>query len=112
VVPALLFFLMAVMVLCLSPFDRTDSTDFWLAAALVLSGIQRGNQAFFFWWEIETIQDFVIFVLALTASLSLGAWLMAWRGWFKVDRPALFILLIRRLWAYAPHIPATRRTTI
>ena len=61
-VPALLFFLMAVMVLCLSPFDRTDSTDFWLAAALVLSGIQRGNQAFFFWWEIETIQDFVIFI--------------------------------------------------
>lgn len=88
VVPALLFFLLAVMVLCLWPLDRTDRAYPWLAAALLLSGIQRGNQAFFFWWEIETIQEFVYFILVLTASLSLGAWMMAWRGWFKEDRPA------------------------
>lgn len=88
VIPALLFFLLAVMILCLWRFDRSAKAYPWLAAALVLSGIQRGNQAFFFWFEIETIQDFVIFILALTASLSLGAWMMAWRAWFKVERPA------------------------
>ena len=87
-VPALLFFLLAVMVLCLWPFDRTDRAYPWLAAALLLSGIQRGNQAFFFWWEIETVEAFVVLILALTASSSLGAWMMAWRGWFKEDRPA------------------------
>jgi hypothetical protein len=87
-VPALLFFLLAVMVLCLWPFDRTDRAFPWLAAALLLSGIQRGNQAFFFWWEIETVQGFVYFILVLTASLSLGAWMMAWRSWFKEDWPA------------------------
>ncbi len=87
-VPALLFFVLAVMALCLWPFDRTDRAYPWLAAALLLSGILRGNQAFLFWWEIETIQGFVIFILGFTVSLSLGAWMMAWRAWLKVDRPA------------------------
>ena len=88
VVPALLFLLMAAMVLCLWPLDRGDRAYLWLAAALVLSGIQRGNQAFFFWWQIESIQDFVIVILVLVSSLTLGAWMMAWRGWFKLDGPA------------------------
>ena len=87
VVPALLFFLMALMALCLWPLERSDRVYPWLAAALVFSGIQRGNQAFFFWWQIETIQGFVICILALTASLGLGAWMMAWRRWFKLDGP-------------------------
>lgn len=87
-VPALLFFLCAAVMLCLIPFDPGGKTYLWLAIALMLSGIQRGNQAFFFWWQIETIQDFVIFIAALTGSLTLGAWLMAWRSWFRLDRPA------------------------
>ena len=87
VVPALLFFLMAALCLCLPVFERGDPTRFWLAIALTLSGIQRGNQSFFFWWQIETIQGFVICILALTASLGLGAWMMAWRRWFKLDEP-------------------------
>ncbi len=88
VVPALLFFLMALLTLCLPVFERGDRTFLWLAAALTLSGLQRGNQAFFFWWQIETVQGFVIVIATLAASLCLGAWMMAWRGWFKVDRPA------------------------
>lgn len=88
VVPALLFLLMALMVLCLWPLEPADRVYPWLAAALLLSGIQRGNQAFFFWWQVETVQDFVVFILAITASLSLGAWTMAWRCWFKLDAPA------------------------
>jgi hypothetical protein len=83
----LLFFLSAALVLCLIPFDPGSRTYLWLAIALILSGIQRGNQAFFFWWQIETIQDFVIFIAALTGSFALGAWLMAWRSWFRLDRP-------------------------
>ena len=87
-IPALLFFLAAVMVLCLQPFDRGGRTYPWLATALALSGIQRGNQAFFFWLQIETVREFVILIIALTGSLSLGAWMMAWRGWLEVMRPA------------------------
>ena len=85
-VPALLFFLAAIAVLCLRPFDPGDKAYPWLAIALVLSGIQRGNQAFFFWWQIETVQDFVIFIVALASSLNLAAWTMAWRSWFGLDR--------------------------
>jgi len=87
-VPALLLFLAAMGVLCLQPFDRGGRTYPWLAAALTLSGIQRGNQAFFFWLRIETIRELVIFIIALTGSLAMGAWMMAWRAWFEVMWPA------------------------
>lgn len=87
-IPALLFFLAAIWVLCLQPFDRGGRTYPWLAAALTLSGIQRGNQAFFFWLQIETVREFVIFIIGLTGALSLGAWMMAWRSWFALVRPA------------------------
>ncbi|HZT00792.1 MAG TPA: hypothetical protein VFA39_00825 [Steroidobacteraceae bacterium] len=87
-IPALLFFLAALWVLCLQPFERGGRTYPWLAAALALSGIQRGNQAFFFWLQIETVRDFVIFIIGLTGALSLGAWMMAWRSWFAVMKPA------------------------
>ena len=83
----LLFFLSAVVMLCLIPTDPGSRTYLWLAVALTLSGIQRGNQAFFFWWEFETIQGFVIFISGLVGPFALGAWLMAWRSWFKLDRP-------------------------
>ena len=87
-IPALLFFLAAMLVLCLQPFDRGGRTYLWLAAALTLSGIQRGNQAFFFWLQIETVPYFVIFIIGLAGALSLGAWMMAWRSWFGLKRPA------------------------
>lgn len=86
-VPALLFVLMALLVLCLWPFERGARASGWLAVALLLSGIQRGNQAFFFWWQIETIQEFVYVITVLVGSLSLAAWVMAWRAWFKVEKP-------------------------
>ena len=87
VVPALLFVLMALLALCLAPFHPGDRAYPWLAAALFLSAIQRGNQAFFFWWQIETVQGFVFFIIAVTGSMNLGAWAMAWRGWFGIDKP-------------------------
>jgi hypothetical protein len=86
-IPALLFLLAAIMVLCLQPFDSGGRTYPWLAAALALSGIQRGNQPFFFWLQLETVKEFVVFIIALAGSLSLGAWMMAWRSWFQVTRP-------------------------
>ncbi|HVS75349.1 MAG TPA: hypothetical protein VHE11_00325 [Steroidobacteraceae bacterium] len=86
-IPALLFFLAAIMALYLQLFDRDDRAYTWLAAALTLSGILRGNQAFFFWFRIETVREFAILIIAVTGSLNLGAWMMVWRGWFKVTRP-------------------------
>jgi hypothetical protein len=89
-IPALLFGLMALLVLCLWRLEPSSRAYPWLAVAMLLSGIQRGNQSFFFWWQIETIQAFVLVILVLVSSLSLGAWMMAWRSWFSLDRPAWF----------------------
>lgn len=125
VVPTLSFFLMALMVLCLLPLERGDRAYIWLAAALVLSGMQRGNQAFFFWWQIETVRGFVFFIIALVGSLSLGAWMMAWRGWFGLDKPAwlpklLAVLtvmlviaqLLGRPWLFDAVFPSPVRMTV
>jgi hypothetical protein len=87
VVPAIMMLLMAVMALCLWPLSRADSTYPWLATALLCSALQRGNQAFFFWFQIETIQGFVVFILALLSPCVLGAWMMAWRAWFRLGTP-------------------------
>lgn len=87
-IPALLFFLAATMALCLQFVDRGGRTFPWMAAALTVSGIQRGNQPFFFWLQIETVREFTILIIVVAGSLSLGAWMMAWRAWFKVTRPA------------------------
>lgn len=117
-IPALLFLLAAVMALCLQPFDRGGTTYPWLAVALTLSGIQRGNQAFFFWLQVETVREFVILIAALTSSLSMGAWMLAWRAWFKVTSPgwlpkavavltfALFVAqLLSRPWLFHVTFP-------
>ena len=87
-IPALLFGLMALLSLCLWRLEASSKAYPWLAVAMLLSGIQRGNQSFFFWWQIETIQEFVLVILVLVSTLSLGAWMMAWRNWFSLDRPA------------------------
>jgi len=114
----LLFFLSAFVMLCLIPTDPGGRTYLWLAIALTLSGIQRGNQAFFFWWEFETIQGFVIYIGALVSSCALGAWLMAWRSWFRLDRPSwlpwaigalsvalILVQLAARPWLFGAEFP-------
>ena len=84
----ILFLLSSIMMLCLIPTEPGSKRYVWLAIALALSGISRGNQAVLFWWEIETIRFFALFIAVLIGSLTLGAWLMAWRGWFRLDRLA------------------------
>jgi hypothetical protein len=110
-IPALLFGLMALLVLCLRPFAPSERAYPWLAVAMLLSGIQRGNQAFFFWWRIETIQEFVLVILVLVSSLSLAAWMMAWRSWFSLEKPVWFsraicgltlFLILARFLGYLP----------
>jgi len=87
VVPALMYFLTALMALCVWRFDRADRVYPWLAVALLCTGIARGNQPFFFWWQIEPVQGFVIVTGILARPCALGAWMMAWHSWFRLDKP-------------------------
>lgn len=58
----------------------------WMAGALVLLAILRLNQVTFFWGQFETAHTAVRVVIALV-PLIIGAWLMAWREWFRMRRP-------------------------
>ena len=87
VVEALLFVLLAVMACSLTPFDRPDRAYGWLAVAFVLTALYRANQAFFFWGQFETYQGFELFIAVLVYPLSIGAWALAWRSWFRLREP-------------------------
>jgi hypothetical protein len=117
-VEALLFLVLAVMACSLIPFDRSNPAYLWLAAALILVGLARGNQAVFFWGQFETVHGFELFTIVLFVPLSLATWTLAWCTWFRVrDRAwmpvAVGILallhmgveVLRRSWFYGvfPH---------
>lgn len=81
-VEGLLFLFLAVAVVALRPFDRANRAYGWMAAALLLLAVVRGNQAFLFWWQFETIRDFELYIATLAIPLSLGVWVVAWNTWF------------------------------
>lgn len=82
------FVLLAVMACSLMLFDCSDLAYLWLSAALVLTGLVRANQALYFWTQAESIQLFDLARNVFLVPLGLGAWTMAWRGWFRLRRPA------------------------
>lgn len=67
--------------------DRSDKSYVWLIAALLLSALVCANQAFFFWTQYESIWTAVVVNNVVLIPLALGAWTMAWRVWFGLDRP-------------------------
>jgi hypothetical protein len=83
-IEGLIFVLLALMALSIMPFDRSDWAYVWLAAALLLIAIHRGNQAIMFLGHFETIHDFEFFIIVLAIPLYMGTWIIAWREWFKL----------------------------
>src|SRR5207244_8200214 len=63
---------------------RSDCAYVWLAAALLLTAIHRGNQAIMFLGHFETIHDFEFFIIVLAIPLYMGTWIIVWREWFKL----------------------------
>ncbi|MFB9845509.1 glycoside hydrolase [Mucilaginibacter ginsenosidivorans] len=59
----------------------------WFIIALVLLGLVRANQAFYYWLQAETSHQIDIITLVILMPLVLGSWLMAWRDWYRVERP-------------------------
>ena len=52
---ALIFLALAGMAAVLAAFDRPRARTYpWLAAALMVTGLERGNQNVFFWLQVET----------------------------------------------------------
>ena len=85
VVEALLFVLLALMACSLVPLDRAKAAYRSIAVALLLTAIFRANQAFFYWTQFESVQDFELLVPVLLIPLIMCMWLLAWSAW--VDSP-------------------------
>jgi hypothetical protein len=86
-VEGLAFIPVAIIVLILMRADETNRGYIWLLAALLLFGVRRANQAFFFWLPYESLAMFEFLIGILVIPLMTGAWLMAWRAWFDVRQP-------------------------
>jgi hypothetical protein len=83
----LIFVLIAALVACLWRCEPSNRAYPWLIIALLLSALQRGNQPFFFWSNVETVPEFVLAIGILVGPMTFGAWTMAWRAWFKIGTP-------------------------
>jgi hypothetical protein len=81
----LLFLAIAVMALCLLPFDSQSRFYPWLSAVLVLLAAARANQPLFFLWQFETIREFVLWRLSIVDALTFAAWTMAWSTCFGLQ---------------------------
>ena len=115
----LIFWVLALMVCALVPFDRSNPAHRWMAVALVIVGVARANQAVFFWWQFETYQGIEIVTGVLMTPLGLGAWAMAWYHWTKQYRftwfpaavgwltlAAMALSILRRSWFYGAFSPS------
>lgn len=80
------FVVLALMVFALMA-CRTGDAYRWLAAGLVFLALLRAKQALFFWTDWLSLGWLAVVVIVFT-PLSLAAWTLAWRDWFRLDRPA------------------------
>jgi hypothetical protein len=85
-VEPVVFLLLAIMALSLIPFDRKDTFNHWIAAALILLAAARANQPIFFIGHFETMRAFVFWRLAVVDALAFAAWTMAWSAAFGLQR--------------------------
>jgi hypothetical protein len=112
-VEALVFLLLAAVVLAVSAQDRARPAYRWLAVALIVLAVARGNQAVLFLADFESIRAFELVTPVLAVPLALGAWTFTWRAWFSPENrwlpPAVIALLtlcaalcqfLRRSWFY------------
>lgn len=100
VVEAVAFLLLAVMALSVAMFEPSNRAYRWLAAALMLLAIARGNQAVFYWTAWESAHTAILLRFVFVDPLALGAWAMAWRAWFGVRRPTWLPRVIGALTAF------------
>lgn len=59
----------------------------WFITALILLGMVRANQAFYYWFQIESAHGIDITTTVILMPAVLGSWLMAWKNWLGVDNP-------------------------
>lgn len=79
------FVLLAIMVVGLMASKMGDAYR-WLVAALVLLALLRVQQILFFWTPYLNLRGYDIAVTVILRPLTLAAWVLAWRDWFRLNR--------------------------
>ncbi len=79
------FVLLALMVFGLMACRTRDSYG-WLAAALFLLALLRAHQVLFYWTDVLSLRCYDTLTTVILRPLTLAAWTMAWRHWFRLDK--------------------------
>lgn len=85
VVEPLAFVLLALLAWCFRATISPRRFVYWLCAALLLTAAYRLNQATFTWFGFESLSVYLA-VHWVLIPLGLGAWVMAWRHWYQLER--------------------------
>lgn len=79
------FVLLAIMAFGLMA-SRTGDTYRWLVVALLCLALLRLQQVLFFWTPYVSLRGYDIAVTVILKPLTLAAWLLAWRDWFRLNK--------------------------
>ncbi|RXH57049.1 PP2C family protein-serine/threonine phosphatase [Granulicella sibirica] len=87
IVETLFFFLLVVLAISLSIFDRSDKIYYWITAVYAISACTLVVQIVSYLSQSisEVTSDLLVDVLFV--PLCLGLWMMVWRVWFQLKRP-------------------------
>jgi sulfur transfer complex TusBCD TusB component (DsrH family) len=84
----LLFLLLAVVAFSLTRFDRSDPVYLWMGSVFLLLSANSIFSLIATWTQhLGAIAD-VVLQDGFLAPLQLGAWVMVWWVWFRLQRPA------------------------
>ncbi len=81
------FFLLVVLAVILSIFDRTDMVYYWIAAVYGIAACSEGVDAVSTLSQSLSVFTLDLLVDALFFPLTLGVWVMVWWVWFQLKRP-------------------------
>jgi hypothetical protein len=88
IVEGLLFLLLAVVAFSLTRFDRSDPVYVWMGSVFLLLTANSICNVLATWTQyFGAITDLVV-QDGIIAPLALGAWVMVWWVWFRLQRPA------------------------
>ncbi|WP_345989326.1 hypothetical protein AAEU33_17720 [Chryseobacterium sp. Chry.R1] len=80
VIEPVLFILLGILIFFWKPVKYYK----WFIIGLLLLAFVRANQAFFYWFQIETAHGIDVVTTVILMPLALGAWIVAWRDWFNL----------------------------
>jgi hypothetical protein len=88
VVEGLLYLLLAIVAFSLTRFDRSDPVYVWMGSIFVLLVINNILIVVAAWSQVLSANTDVVVQDGFITPLLLGAWVMVWWVWFRLQRPA------------------------